>query len=77
MKALQEEVRAKAAQNTCNASVESKGLMQMFSANIEYFKAKPVNIIKIIVLVDHGYHPEYLRKELEKIYPQIMIKSKF
>ena len=28
-------------------------------------------------MVDHGYNPEYLTKELEKIYSQIMIKIRF
>ncbi|MHC5721302.1 MAG: transposase, partial [Nostoc sp.] len=26
---------------------------------------------------DHGYHPEFLREELEKVYPQIMTKIRF
>jgi len=28
-------------------------------------------------MVDHGYNPQYLTRELEKIYPQIMTKIKF
>jgi transposase len=28
-------------------------------------------------MVDHGYNPEYLTTELEKIYPQIMTKIRF
>ena len=35
------------------------------------FKSKPVNIPKITILLDHGYHPDYLTKELERVYPQI------
>ncbi|WP_199192375.1 transposase [Chlorogloea sp. CCALA 695] len=49
----------------------------MFTHNIDYFRAKPVNIPKITLLLDHGYHPEHLRQELEKMYPQIMKKIKF
>lgn len=49
----------------------------MLSLNIDYFKSKPVNIPKITILLDHGYHPDHLREELEKIYPQIMRKIKF
>ena len=45
--------------------------------NIDYFRSKPVNIPKITILVDHGYHPETLKQELEKVYPQIMRKIKF
>ena len=101
-------------QNTCNASVESKGfcfykatnginrhlavdtlgfpffthctsanlsddagLIEMLTHNIDYFRAKPVNIPKITILLDHGYHPEHLRQELEQVYPQVMKKIKF
>ena len=41
-----------------------------------YFRAKPVNIPKITILLDHGYHPEKLTKALEAVYPQIMRKIK-
>jgi hypothetical protein len=107
-------IDSQAVQNTCNASVESKGfcfykatngikrhlavdtlgfpffthctsanlsddagLVEMLTHNIDYFRAKPVNIPKITLLLDHGYHPEHLRQELEKMYPQIMKKIKF
>jgi hypothetical protein len=43
----------------------------MLSKNINYFKSKPVNIPKITILLDNGYHPEHLTIELQKIYPQI------
>ena len=56
---------------------DDRGLIEMFEQNIDYFKSKPVNVPKITVMVDHGYNPEYLTKELEKIYPQIMTKIKF
>jgi len=59
-----------------NAS-DDQGLIEMFEQNIDYFKSKPVNIPKITVMVDHGYNPEYLTKELERIYPQIMTKIRF
>ncbi len=36
----------------------------MFTNNIEYFKSKPVNIPKITILLDHGYHIDRLVKEL-------------
>ena len=53
------------------------GLIEMLSENIDYFKSKPVNIPKITILLDHGYHPEHLREELEKVYSQIMTKIRF
>lgn len=49
----------------------------MLTKNIDYFQSKPVNIPKITILLDHGYHPEYLREELEKVYPQMMTKIRF
>jgi hypothetical protein len=36
-----------------------------------------VNIRKITVMVDHGYNLEYITREFERIYPQIMTKIKF
>ncbi len=38
----------------------------MFSQNIDYFKEKPSNMSKIIVLLDNGYHPSHttIRKTL-------------
>jgi transposase len=56
---------------------DDEGLLEMLKLNIDYFKAKPVNIPKITILLDHGYHPDYLTEELEKIYPQIMTKIRF
>ncbi|MBT9139175.1 MAG: hypothetical protein DDT31_01756 [Syntrophomonadaceae bacterium] len=56
---------------------DDQGLVEMFKRNIEYFKSKPVNIPKITVLVDSGYHPKYLIRELEQIYAQIMTKIRF
>ncbi|WP_293062745.1 transposase [Okeania sp. SIO2B3] len=46
----------------------------MLSENIDYFKCKPVNIPKITILLDNGYHPEKIIQELKKIYPAIMTK---
>ncbi len=44
---------------------------------VYYFKSKPVNIPKITILLDNGYHPDKLIAELQEIYPQIMRKIKF
>lgn len=49
----------------------------MLTKNIGYFQSKPVNIPKITILLDHGYHLKYLREELEKVYPQMMTKIRF
>lgn len=53
------------------------GLIEMLSKNMDYFRLKPVNIPKITILVDHGYHPQMLVRELQKVYPQIMTKIRF
>jgi hypothetical protein len=39
---------------------DDEGLLQMLKLNIDYFKAKLVNIPEITILLDHGYHPDYL-----------------
>ena len=107
-------IDSQAVQNTCNASIESKGfcfykatngikrhlavdtlgfpffthctsanvsddagLIEMLTQHIDYFRSKPMNIPKITILLDHGYHPDHLTQELEKVYPQIMRKIKF
>jgi len=61
---------------TANVS-DDAGLIEMLRQNLNYFQSKPVNIPKITILLDHGYHPNHLRQELEKVYPQIMGKIKF
>lgn len=56
---------------------DDAGLLEMLIQNIDYFKSKPVDIAKITILLDHGYHPEPLTAELVKVYPQIMTKIQF
>lgn len=56
---------------------DDAGLIEMLKQNIGYFQSKPVNIPKLTILLDHGYHLEYLTQELAKVYPQIMQKIKF
>ena len=56
---------------------DDAGLVEMCTQNIEYFKLKPVNIEKITILLDRGYHIDYLVRELQKVYPQIMTKIRF
>ena len=46
----------------------------MLSKNMDYFRAKPMNIPKITILLDRGYHPDKIILELEKIYPAIVRK---
>ena len=56
---------------------DDAGLIEMLTKNIDYFRDKPVNIPKITILLDHGYHPDRLIKALEAVYPQIMSKIQF
>ncbi len=56
---------------------DDAGLIEMLTLNIDYFKSKSVNIPKITILLERGYHPEHLTVELKKVYPQILTKIKF
>lgn len=56
---------------------DDAGLLEMLMVNIDYFRWKPVNIPKITILLDHGYHPQILTEALEQVYPSIMRKIKF
>jgi hypothetical protein len=56
---------------------DDQGLIEMLLKNIDYFKAKPEELPKITILLDNGYHPETIRIELEKVYPEIMTKIQF
>ena len=49
----------------------------MLILNLSYFKSKPVNIPKITLLLDNGYHLDRLTKTLEAVYPGIMREIKF
>jgi hypothetical protein len=39
---------------------DDQGLIEMLSHNLAYFRAKPVTIPKITILLDNGYHPEII-----------------
>lgn len=56
---------------------DDRGLIELLSQHLDYFRRKPVTIPKITVLLDHGYHPDKLTAELQQIYPQIMTKVRF
>ena len=49
----------------------------MLTNNLDYFRAKPVNIPKITILLDNGYHPAKLTIAMQVVYPQIMSKIRF
>jgi hypothetical protein len=56
---------------------DDQGLIEMLSHNEDYFRTKPVNIPKITILLEHGYHPNKIVVALQQIYPQIMTKIRF
>ncbi len=56
---------------------DDQGLIELLGSNLDYFRAKPVNIPKITILLDHGYHPDTISKSLQKLYPPMMTKIRF
>lgn len=56
---------------------DDQGLIEMLTHNVDYFRAKPVNIAKITILLDNGYHLDKITLALQKIYPQILTKIRF
>ena len=56
---------------------DDQGLIEMFTKHLDYFRRKPMNIPKITILVDHGYHLKAITTALEKVYPAIMKKIRF
>lgn len=56
---------------------DDSGLIELLSKNMEYFRAKPANIPKITILLDHGYHLDKITVALQTLYPQIMTKIRF
>ncbi len=56
---------------------DDQGLISLLTINIDYFKSKSVDLPKITILLDNGYHPNTIEEELKKIYPEIMTKIQF
>ncbi|MBD1852951.1 transposase [Cyanobacteria bacterium FACHB-502] len=56
---------------------DDQGLIELLNRNLDYFRAKPVNIPKITILLDHGYHLDKLIAALQQLYPQMMTKIRF
>ena len=49
---------------------DDKGLIEMLSDNIDYFKSKLLNIPKITILLDNGYHPQIMTKIRFELSPK-------
>jgi len=56
---------------------DEQGLIELLSNHLDYFRAKPVTIAKITILLDHGYHPGRICTALQQRYPQLMTKIRF
>jgi transposase len=56
---------------------DDQGLIEMLTHHIDYFKARPLDIPTLTILVDHGYHPESILQALQEIYPEILSKVQF
>lgn len=50
----------------------TKAWLKCDRINLDYFKAKLVNIPKITILQGNEYHPEQPTAALPKVYPQIL-----
>jgi hypothetical protein len=48
---------------------DDQGLIEMLRQNLDYFRAKPVNIAKLTLLLDHGYHPDVIKTALAIALP--------
>jgi hypothetical protein len=53
---------------------DDAGLIEMLTTHIDYFKSKPMNVPKMTILLDNGYHPQTIITALTKVYPNIMNK---
>ena len=56
---------------------DDNGLIELLSQKLDYFRAKPVNIPKITIVLDHGYHPDKITCALQALYPRILSKIRF
>lgn len=56
---------------------DDQSFIKLLSKNLDYFRATPVNIPKVTILFDQGYHPETIWVALKELYPQIMTKIRF
>lgn len=55
---------------------DDQGLIDMLTTHINYFKLKPMNVPKITILLDNGYHPKKIITGLTRVYSNIMRKIK-
>jgi hypothetical protein len=60
---------------------DDQGLIELLSHNLDYFGdyfgSKPMNIPKITILLDSGYHIDKIIAALQAVYPRILTKIRF
>jgi transposase len=56
---------------------DDQGLIEMLIKHIDYFREKPLELPKITIMLDQGYHPDTIQAALEAVYPEIMTKIQF
>jgi hypothetical protein len=56
---------------------DDRGLIEMLTLNIDYFREKPEDLPITTILLDNGYHLEKIQAALEAVYPEIMTKIRF
>ena len=49
---------------------DDDGLLEIIRENIQYFMVLPAEFV-VTILLDNGYHKEYLEQEIEKIEPEL------
>jgi hypothetical protein len=52
---------------------DDRGLIEMFTENIDYLRTKPSDLTQTTILLDNGYHLEKVQESLKAIYPEIAI----
>jgi transposase len=56
---------------------DDQGLIELLSRNLDYFRAKPMNIPKMTILLDSGSHIDKLVEALQALYPRILTQIRF
>ena len=56
---------------------DDQGLIELLSRNLDYFWAKPMNIPKMTIPLDSGYHIDKIIAALQELYPRILVKLRF
>jgi len=53
------------------------GLVEMLVAHRDYFKHRPVELGRLTILLDNGYHPECIKISLQQDAPELLAHLDF